>query len=41
MERSEIQEAVFTPDSAALHLGYVLKLLASRQRRTTKSPMMR
>ena len=22
MERSEIQESVFSPDSAALHLGY-------------------
>ena len=27
MERSKIQESVFAPDSAALHLGYVIASL--------------
>ncbi len=29
MERSEIQEAGFSPDSALLHLGYVVAVSSS------------
>jgi len=29
MERSEIQELVFSPDSALLHLGYVATLVCT------------
>jgi hypothetical protein len=29
MEQSEIQESAFSPDSAALHLGYVVASLRS------------